>query len=171
MKDNTVMNPQTTEPEIAGFAKLAEFVDSLELRDSDDRQAALIEVLHEAQEIFGHLPEHVQEFVAEKLRLPLSQVFGVISFYHYFTTKRRGKYQINFCLGTACFVRGAEKIIERFRELLGIEMGDMTPDGKFSLGTLRCVGACSLAPVMMVNKKVYGRVTPDQADTIIAEFD
>ena len=165
------MNPQTAEPETAQFARLAEFIDGLGVGDDpDERQAALIEVLHEAQEIFGYLPEHVQEFVAEKLRLPLGRVFGVISFYHYFTTEPRGKHQINCCLGTACFVRGAEKIVEQLEDALGIKMGEVTPDKKFSLGTLRCVGACSLAPVVIVDGKIYGRATPEQAAEIIAEY-
>ena len=165
------MTPQTAPPETAEFARLAEFIEALGLgEEPDDRQAALIEVLHEAQEIFGYLPEHVQEFVAEKLKLSLSCVFGVISFYHYFTVEPRGEHQINCCLGTACFVRGAEKIIEQFEELLGVNMGEMTPDKKFSIGTLRCVGACSLAPVVIVDGKTYGSVTPEQAEEIIAEY-
>lgn len=153
----------------AGFRELADFVESLTLADADDRQAALIEVLHRAQQIFGYLPVPVQEFVAERLQLPLAQVFGVISFYHYFTTEQRGKHQINFCMGTACFVRGAEKVIEQFEELVGIKVGEVTAGGNISFGTLRCVGACSLAPVVMVNDKTYGNVTPEQVAEIIAE--
>lgn len=164
------MTCSIVEANAAEFAELHRYIESLELVDPDDRQAALIEVLHKAQEIFGHLPDPVQAFVAGELKLPLSQVFGVISFYHYFTTEMRGKYQINCCLGTACFVRGASKLIERFQELLGIRLGEVTADGKFSLTTLRCVGACSLAPVVLVNDRTYGNVMPEDVETILAEW-
>ena len=154
----------------AGFAELEAFIDSLTLFDADDRQAALIEVLHRAQQIFGYLPAAVQEFVADRLSLPLGQVFGVISFYHYFTTEMRGQHQINFCMGTACFVRGAGKIIEKFEEHLGIKVGETTADGMISLGTLRCVGACSLAPVVMVDEHTYGNVTEEQVAEILSRY-
>jgi len=153
-----------------GFDELEQFIKDLDLEDScQAREGALIEVLHKAQSVFAYLPSDVQEFVAEKLQLSLGHVYGVISFYSYFTTERKGQLEINFCTGTACFVQGAGKVIERFEELLGIKMGEVSADGKFSLGHLRCVGACSLAPVVMVNDKTYGNVTPEIVPQIIAD--
>ncbi|MDD5596425.1 MAG: NAD(P)H-dependent oxidoreductase subunit E [Victivallaceae bacterium] len=150
--------------------KLNAFIDALDIGlDRDRNRGFLIECLHEAQNLFGYLPRSVQQFVADKLRLHLSEVYGVISFYSYFTDKPVGKYKISVCTGTACFVRGAEAILDEFKRLLVIEMGETTPDEKFSLGTLRCVGACSLAPVVMVNEKVYGKVTTKIVAEIISE--
>jgi NADH-quinone oxidoreductase subunit E len=154
-----------------GFAELKSFIDGLDFGvEIASRRAVLIETLHKAQSIFGYLPEEVQRVIAENLDLHLSEVYGVVSFYHYFTTELRGQNQINFCLGTACFVRGAENVIKEFEEELGVKMGETTPDGLFTLGTLRCVGACSLAPVVMINDKTYGRVRPDQVTEILAEY-
>lgn len=153
------------------FDELDAFIDAMRLTDAESRQAALIEVLHRAQDLFGYLPDEVQEFVAAKLKLPLSHVHGVITFYHYFTTTPRGKHQISICLGTACFVRGAERVIAEFERLLEISMGEVTPCGRFSLAALRCVGACSLAPVVMIGDRTYGNVTPEQVAVILAEYD
>ena len=147
------------------YAELAEYIDSL-----PEKKDALISVLHRAQQIFGYLPREVQFYVSQKLDVPSSKVYGVITFYSYFTTKPRGKYSINVCMGTACFVRGADKVLEEFEKALNIELGDMTPDGKFSLNSLRCVGACGLAPVVNVNEKVYGDVKPNQVKKILAEY-
>jgi len=153
-----------------GFVELDKFINDLELKDNAEaREGVLIEVLHKAQSIFGFLPAQVQEFVAKQLKLSLGHVYGVISFYAYFTTEPKGEFEINFCTGTACFVRGAGKVIERFEELLGIKLGEVTADGKISLGHLRCVGACSLAPVVMLNDKTYGNVTPEMVPEIIAD--
>lgn len=153
-----------------GFDELGKYIEELKLENSAEaREGALIEVLHKAQSIFGFLPDKVQEFVAKQLKLSLGHVYGVISFYAYFTTEPKGEFEINFCTGTACFVRGAGKVIERFEELLGIKLGEISSDGKISLGHLRCVGACSLAPVVMVNDKTYGNVTPDMVPEIIAD--
>jgi NADH-quinone oxidoreductase subunit E len=153
-----------------GFEELEKFITDLQLKDTvQDREGALIEVLHKSQSIFGFLPAEVQEFVASQLKLSLGHVYGVISFYAYFTTEPKGEFEINFCTGTACFVRGADKVIARFEELIGIKMGEVSEDKKISLGHLRCVGACSLAPVVMVNDKTYGNVTPEMVPEIIAD--
>jgi NADH-quinone oxidoreductase subunit E len=153
------------------FDELALYIDSLHLGDdAEANQSYLIDVLHRAQHIFGYLPPEVQEFVAARMHLPLQHVFGVITFYHYFSTQPRGKHQINFCLGTACYVRGIEQVIARFESKLGIKMGQTTADNKFTLGSLRCVGACSLAPVVMIGDKVYGKVTPEQVEGILEEY-
>lgn len=150
--------------------KLNAFIDALGIGlDRDRNRGFLIECLHEAQHIFGYLPRSVQQFVADKLKLHLAEVYGVISFYSYFTDKPVGKYKISVCTGTACFVKGAESILQEFKRLLVIEEGETTPDEKFSLGGLRCVGACSLAPVVMVNEKVYGKVTTKMVAEIISE--
>ena len=153
---------QGTDPE--KYKELDEYIDSL-----PETKGKLISVLHRAQGIFGYLPAQVQEHVAEKLGIPSSTVYGVVTFYSYFTMNPKGKYDISVCLGTACFVRGADKILEKFKEKIGIDLGQTTEDGKFSLRALRCVGACGLAPVVMVGDKVYGRVTPESVDDILAE--
>jgi NADH-quinone oxidoreductase subunit E len=150
--------------------RLSAFIDALEIGDDRDKNRGfLIESLHEAQTVFGYLPRAVQQFVADKLKLHLAEVYGVISFYSYFTDKPVGKYKINVCTGTACFVKGADAVLEEFKRLLVLEQGETSPDEKFSLGGLRCVGACSLAPVVMVNERVYGKVTTKMVAEIISE--
>jgi NADH:ubiquinone oxidoreductase subunit E len=134
------------------------------------KEGALIEVLHKAQHIFGYLPSEVQAFVAEKLELPISNVYGVVTFYSFFTTEPRGKYVVNVCMGTACFVRGAGDVLKEFEKQLNIKSGETSSDMKFTVGSLRCVGACGLAPVVTVNDKVYGHVTTEQVSKIIGEY-
>lgn len=149
---------------------LESYLDSLPLGDDREKNRGyLIQSLHKAQNIFSYLPESVQLFVAGKLRLHLSEVYGVISFYHYFTTTPVGKYKINVCTGTACFVKGSGAVLDELKRYLNIEEGETSKDKKFSLGGLRCVGACSLAPVVMVNEKVYGNVTSKMVPEIISE--
>ncbi len=121
------------------------------------KKGALISVLHKGQEIFGYLPVEVQKFVAEKLNLSTAKVYGVVSFYSFFTMVPKGKYPISVCMGTACFVRGADKVLKEFEEKLGIKAGETTPDGLYSIDALRCVGACGLAPVVLVGDEVYGK--------------
>ncbi|MDF2612631.1 MAG: hypothetical protein K0S71_417 [Clostridia bacterium] len=148
------------------YAQLAKFIDEL-----PEKRGALISVLHKAQSIFGYLPREVQIFVGKKLGVPVSQVYGVVSFYSFFTMIPKGKYPISVCLGTACYVRGADKVLDVFKRELGIEVGQTTADGKFSLDALRCVGACGLAPVVLVGEKVYGRIgTAEEVKKIIAEY-
>ena len=131
---------------------------------------ATMPVLQAAQEIFGYLPEEVQIMVAEGLDIPLTEVYGVASFYAQFTLNPKGKYQISVCLGTACYVKGSGDIFQRLQEKLGIQSGMCTPDGKFSLDACRCVGACGLAPVLMVNDEVYGRLTPADIRGILDKY-
>ena len=130
----------------------------------------LINVLHGAQELFGYLPAEVQELVAEELKVSVAHVYGVVSFYSFFSMLPKGKYPISICMGTACYVRGAEKVLDEFKQQLSIKVGDTTSDGKFSLSCLRCVGACGLAPVVTIGDKVYGRVSADEVKRIIAEY-
>ena len=131
---------------------------------------ATMPVLQAAQEIFGYLPEEVQIMVAEGLDIPLSEVYGVASFYAQFTLNPKGKYQISLCLGTACYVKGASDVLEAVQQRLGIKPGSITPDGKFSLDACRCIGACGLAPVMMINDEVFGRLTPEDIPDILAKY-
>lgn len=156
----------------AKFAELDEFIASLGLDMEDERRRGrLIQILHRAQHVFGYLPREVQQHVAEKLRIPESSVSGVVSFYNYFTTKPKGKYVINVCLGTACYVKGSEGVLRELERVLGVKADtDPTPDGLFSISALRCVGACGLAPVMMVGDKVYGKMTPAKAVEIVNEI-
>lgn len=130
----------------------------------------LITILHQCQEILGYLPREIQETVAAELHIPVARVYGVVTFYSYFTMEPKGKYPISICMGTACYVRGAESILDAFQSQLGIKIGETTEDGLFSLNCLRCVGACGLAPVVTVGSKVYGRLTTDKVAEIIAEY-
>lgn len=130
----------------------------------------VINVLHKVQGEFGYLPKEVQEIVALELNIPVSRVYGIVSFYSFFTMTPKGEHPISVCLGTACYVRGAEKVLDEIKRQLGINVGEVTPDGKFSLTCLRCVGACGLAPVIEVGEKVYGRMTPDRVKDVLAEY-
>lgn len=147
------------------FDKLDNFIDSLHTKDG-----SLIQVLHHAQEIFGFLPKEVQLYIAKSLNIPPSKVYGVVSFYSYFTTEPKGKYKISVCLGTVCFVKGSDKILEQFEKELGIKVGETTDDLLFSLEGLRCVGACGLAPVVVINGKVYGQVKPGDVSNILDSY-
>ena len=130
----------------------------------------VINVLHKVQGEYGYLPAEVQELVAKELNIPVSRVYGIVSFYSFFTMTPKGEHPISVCLGTACYVRGAEKVLDELKRQLGINVGEVTPDGKFSLTCLRCVGACGLAPVIEVGDKVYGRMTPDRVKDVLAEY-
>jgi len=130
----------------------------------------LINVLHKTQSKFGYLPAEVQEVIARELNVSVAHVYGVVTFYSFFTMIPKGEYPISICMGTACYVRGAEKVLDEFKRELKIAVGETSSDGKFSLSCLRCVGACGLAPVVLVGEKVYGRVSPDGVKDIIAEY-
>ncbi|PHV71034.1 NAD(P)H-dependent oxidoreductase subunit E [Sporanaerobium hydrogeniformans] len=148
------------------YLELEKFINEL-----PEKRGALISVLHKAQSLFGYLPKEVQVFVGKKLGVPVSQVYGVVSFYSFFTMLPKGEHPISVCLGTACYVRGADKVLDAFKKELGIEIGETTPDGKFSLDALRCVGACGLAPVVLIGDKVYGRInTADEVRKILSEY-
>ena len=131
----------------------------------------LINVLHKAQGIFGYLPAEVQEVVAQELNVSVAKVFGVVTFYSFFTMIPKGRHPISICTGTACYVRGAEKVLDEFKKQLNIKVGETSPDGKFSLSCLRCVGACGLAPVVLIGEKTYGRVSPDGVKDILKEYE
>lgn len=140
------------------------------IAESKDKQGSLIHVLHEAQLIYGYLPIEVQKVIAEGMNIPLAEVYGVVTFYAQFSLKPKGEYKISICLGTACYVKGADKVLDKFKEELNIEVGDCTADGKFSLDACRCIGACGLAPVLTVNSDVYGRLVPEDVPGILAKY-
>lgn len=135
-----------------------------------NQQGELINVLHKCQETFGYLPAEVQEVIAEKMEMSAAKVYGVVTFYSFFTMIPKGEFPISICTGTACYVRGAETVLNEFKKRLDIEVGQTSEDGKFSLSCLRCVGACGLAPVVQVGDKTYGRVAPDDVEEIIGEY-
>ena len=136
-----------------------------------DTAGALMPILQHAQEIFGYLPIEVQTMISDETGIPLEKIYGVATFYSQLSLQPKGQYRISVCLGTACYVKGSGDIFKKLEELLGITNGECTPDGKFSLDSCRCVGACGLAPVMMINDEVYGRLTVDDVPTILAKYE
>jgi len=141
------------------------------INEYKDVNGALIPVLHKAQEIYGYLPYSVQRMIALRLDVPLAEIYGVVTFYSQFTTEPKGLFKVNLCMGTACYVRGANKVAEKLQEKLKIDIGKCADDGKFSLDATRCIGACGLAPVLLVNDDVYGKVTSDMIDEILAKYE
>ena len=133
-------------------------------------RGALIPTIHEAQEVYGYLPLEVQREIAEELEIPLAEVYGVVSFYSQFSIKPKGKYKVNVCMGTACYVKGSKEILDKLKQALSIDVGECTEDGLYSLDACRCIGACGLAPVVMVNNEVFGKLTADDVDQIIEKF-
>lgn len=130
----------------------------------------LIQILNDVQEHYGYIPVHAQKAISEYLSVPMAEIYGVITFYSRFTLKPKGKYHIAVCLGTACYVKGSQKIMDRLEERLGIKTGETSKDGKFSIEATRCVGACGLAPVFTVNGEVYGKATVQKLDQILDEL-
>ena len=130
----------------------------------------LIQILNEVQEFYGYVPENAQKAISEYLSVPMAEIYGVVTFYSRFTLKPKGKYHIAVCLGTACFVKGSEKILDRAKERLKIDIGETTKDGKFSLEETRCVGACGLAPVFTINNEVYGKATVKMIDEVLDKY-
>lgn len=147
------------------LAALDAYIDGLE-----DKQGSIIHILHHGQEIFGYLPKELQLYIARKANLPAAKVNGIVSFYSFFSQEPSGQFQISICLGTACFVKGADAVIKAFREQLGLVNKRVTDDGRFSIRDVRCVGACGLAPVVVVNEKIFGHVSADDVAGIIAQY-
>jgi NADH:ubiquinone oxidoreductase subunit E len=133
-------------------------------------ESNLIQILHMAQVIFGCIPLEVQKFIAQEMDLPFSRVSGVVSFYSFFSTQPKGKYTISVCLGTACYVRGAKKVLERIKEVIGIDVGETSEDKIFTLQVMRCIGACGLAPAIMINETVYKQLNPSKVETILKSY-
>ena len=135
-----------------------------------EKEGSLIQIHHLTQGIYGYLPLQLLQFISARLEKPLSEVYGVASFYSFFTTRPRGENTIRVCLGTACYVRGGKKIIEKLRDLLGVEVGETTVDGKFTIEVMRCIGACGLAPAITINDQVYKQVNPDKLQAILEKY-
>lgn len=140
------------------------------IKQNRSKPGGIMPVLQQAQEIYGYLPIEVQSIVAEGMDFSLSEVYGIVTFYSQFSLTPKGDFQISVCMGTACYVKEADKIVQAIEEKLGIKNGECTQDGIFSLDTTRCIGACGLAPVMMIGEDVYGKVTVDQLDDILAKY-
>lgn len=153
---------------VAGEAFLYEKLKEV-IAEKKQLKDPLIEVLHQAQEIFGYLPIEVQQFIADELSLPIAEVYGVVTFYNFFSMIPQGKHIVNICTGTACYVKGAPKLIQMMEDELGIKTGETTKDGLFTISTVRCVGACSLAPVFVIGEDTYGRV--DSRDKLVKIID
>ena len=134
-------------------------------------KSKLMAVMQEAQGIYGYLPREVQVMIAEGMDVPLEKVYGVATFYAQFALSPKGKYNISVCLGTACYVKGSQQLLDKIEEILGIEAGECTLDGKFSVEACRCIGACGLAPVLTINEDVYGRLVPDDIPGILAKYE
>ena len=140
------------------------------LQKYEKDKSNLIQILNETQEYYGYIPKSVQTEISEYLNMPMAEIYGVITFYSRFTLEPKGKYNIAVCLGTACFVKGSEQILDRVKEKLGIDVGQTTEDGKFSIEATRCIGACGLAPVFTVNEEVYGKATTKTVDEVIEKY-
>ncbi|MBQ4362701.1 MAG: NADH-quinone oxidoreductase subunit NuoE [Oscillospiraceae bacterium] len=140
------------------------------IEEHKEQAGGLMPILQKAQDIYGYLPIEVQTMIADGLGISLSEVYGVVTFYSQFSLTPKGKHRISVCLGTACYVKGSDKVLEAVEKKLGIKSGECTQDGLFSIDSCRCVGACGLAPVMLVDDDVYGKVTPDQVDHIIDSY-
>lgn len=140
------------------------------IKENEDKQGALMPVLQKAQGLFGYLPVEVLEIISKGLDIPLSEIYGVVTFYSQFSLIPKGEYRIGVCLGTACYVKGSHDLLNKVMEELGIESGQTTPDMKFSLTATRCIGACGLAPVLSVNDDVYGRLKPEDVKGILDKY-
>jgi NADP-reducing hydrogenase subunit HndA len=140
------------------------------INEHKGQAGALMPILQKAQEIYGYLPIEVQSIISEETGIPMEKIYGVSTFYAQFSLYPKGKYRISVCLGTACYVKGSGDVFNELKKELGIEEGQCTPDGKFSLDACRCIGACGLAPVMTVNDDVYGKLTNDQLKGILAKY-
>ena len=135
-----------------------------------DDKSNLMQVLHEVQDVYGYLPLEAQKEISLGMGIPMAEIYGVVTFYSRFSLEPKGKYNIAVCLGTACYVKGSESIINKFKQKLGIDIGQCTKDGKFSLEATRCIGACGLAPVFTVNEEVYGKATLEMVDKVLDEY-
>lgn len=149
--------------------KLANEMKELLKKYSQDK-SNLIQILNEVQEKYGYIPKQSQIEISNYLSIPMAEIYGVITFYSRFTLEQKGKYNISVCLGTACFVKGSQALLDRLKERLKIDEGQTTPDGKFSIDATRCVGACGLAPVFTINNEVYGKATVKKLDEVLDEY-
>ena len=141
------------------------------IKSCNGDKSQLMKVLNAAQEIYGYIPTAAQKQISEELEIPMAEIYGVITFYSRFSLEPKGKYNIGVCLGTACYVKGSQGVLDKIKEILGIDVGGVTPDGKFSLEATRCVGACGLAPVMTINNEVYGKMDPSKVKEILEKYE
>ncbi|MDD6042346.1 MAG: NAD(P)H-dependent oxidoreductase subunit E [Eubacteriaceae bacterium] len=141
------------------------------IAEMKDEKGSLMPIMQKAQEIYGYLPYEVQKIISDDMGVPMEKIYGVATFYSMFNLEPKGKYQISVCLGTACYVKGSGLVLDKIKEILGIDSGQCTPDGKFSLDACRCIGACGLAPVMMINDEVYGKISVDEIPGILAKYE
>ena len=163
------MSSKTAAIPFSGTAEQREKLDAV-IQAWKGKGGALMPVLQEAQEIYGYLPIEVQQIISDEMDIPMSEIYGVVTFYAQFNLQPKGKYKIGVCMGTACYVKNAGGVFDKLKEVLGVENGECTPDGLFSLDATRCLGCCGLAPVLMVNDDVYGRLTPDDVKGIIDKY-
>lgn len=141
------------------------------IAEHSHKAGATMVILNEIQAQIGHISKPMQNYIAEKLRVPLKDVFGVVTFYSFFTMKPRGKHRVAFCLGTACYVSGSEKVIEKAQQILGVKLGETTPDRKFTIEPCRCIGACSQAPAVLIDDNVHGRNSPDKIASVLRRYE
>jgi NADP-reducing hydrogenase subunit HndA len=141
------------------------------IADHKEERGALMPILQEAQDIYGYLPIEVQTIISNEMDVPLEKVYGIVTFYSQFSLSPKGKFNVSVCLGTACYVKGSGDIFNKLQELLGVEDGGCTEDGKFSLESCRCIGACGLAPVLTINEDVYGKLTVDDLEGVLAKYE
>ena len=165
MSEKIVKCDCCTQDEKQKYGEIANIIDLYK-----DKEGSLIQILHLAQEIYGYLPLELQKFIASSLDKPLSEVSGVITFYSFFSTTPRGEHTIRVCLGTACYVRGGKKLVDRLQDMLNIQLGETTQDGKFTFEIARCIGACGLAPAMMIDNVVYKQVNVNKLESIISKY-
>ncbi len=159
---NTVPFAGTAEQEAALLKVIA---------DHKEEKGALMPILQKAQDIYGYLPIEVQTIISNEMNVPLEKVYGIVTFYSQFSLNPKGKFNVSVCLGTACYVKGSGDLFNRLQEMLGVEDGGCTKDGKFSLESCRCIGACGLAPVLTINEDVYGKLTVDDLEGILAKYE
>lgn len=141
------------------------------IKECNGDKSQLIHVLNEVQVLYGYVPTYVQKVISDELGIPMAEIYGVITFYSRFSLEPKGKYNISVCLGTACYVKGSQAVLDKVKEILGIDVGGVTPDGKFSIEPTRCVGACGLAPVMTINGEVYGNMDPSKVKDILDKYE
>lgn len=163
INENTICSE--TEIQQEKLDQIATLIESYEANPSN-----LIQVLHASQQIYGYLPYSIQKFIASKMKISVSAVSGVVSFYSFFSTKPKGKHTIMVCMGTACYVRGGKKIVDGLQKTLNINVDETTEDGKFTLSIARCIGACGLAPAMMIDDVVYKSVNSNKLDSILSKY-
>jgi NADH:ubiquinone oxidoreductase subunit E len=148
--------------------ELRKFIDEMKTKEHADSH--LIDVLHKTQHLCGYLPTEIMDEIAQAMQIPTAHLWGVATFYHYFKLKPPGKHEISLCLGTACYVKGATQILQAIKDELKIDFGEMTEDGLFSLGPARCLGACGLAPVVMIGERIHGELTPKKVVQVLKEY-